>query len=123
MRPIRLFRLLLYIKADSNLNDNPVDESILDAPPGFQPRTNHVHLLVDLFQQHIYTQNFESNPERSSSSQLIKLTFPIKIFKFLQPYEFKGIIDPVEAKIWLREIEKIFEIFGVEDDKKTIFAT
>ena len=88
MRPIRLFRLLLYIEMDSNLNDNPVDDAIPDAPPGFQPRTNPVQLLVDLFQQHIYTQNFESNPERSSSSQLIKLTFPIKSFKFLPPQEF-----------------------------------
>ena len=70
------------------MNDNPVEESIPDAPPGLQPRTNPVQLLVDLFQQHIYTQNFESNPERSSSSQLIKLTFPIKSFKFLPPQEF-----------------------------------
>ena len=32
-----------------------------------------------------------------------------------------GTIDPVEAKIWLREIRKTFEIVGGEEDKKTIF--
>ena len=91
MRPIRLFRLLLYIEMDSNLNDNPVDDAIPDAPPGFQPRTNPVQLIVDLFQQNIYTQNFESNPERISSSQLIKLTFPIKSFNFCNPNSLKGL--------------------------------
>ncbi|XP_074355418.1 uncharacterized protein LOC141695076 [Apium graveolens] len=28
----------------------------------------------------------------------------------------------MEARIWLREIEKTFKIVGVEEDKKTIFA-
>ena len=31
-----------------------------------------------------------------------------------------GTVDPVEAKIWLREIKKTFEIVGAEEDKKTI---
>ena len=33
----------------------------------------------------------------------------------------KGSVDPVEAKIRLREIKKTFEIFGVKEDKRTIF--
>ena len=33
----------------------------------------------------------------------------------------KGTVNPVETKIWIKEIKKIFEIFGVEDNKKTIF--
>ena len=39
----------------------------------------------------------------------------------MQPPEFKGTVDPIKAKIWLREIEKTFEIVGVEENKKTIF--
>nr|XP_017245279.1 PREDICTED: uncharacterized protein LOC108216926 [Daucus carota subsp. sativus] len=70
-----------------NQNDEPVDEQIPDVPPGFQPQTNHVQMLVNLLQQ-----------------------------------EFKGTVNPVEAKIWLTEIEKTFEIVGVEENKKTIFA-
>ena len=31
-----------------------------------------------------------------------------------------GTVDLVEAKIWLREIKKTFEIVGAEEDKKTI---
>ena len=46
-----------------------------------------------------------------------------KSFKSLNPPEFKGTTDPVEARAWLKEIEKTFEIVGVEEDKKTIFAT
>jgi len=33
----------------------------------------------------------------------------------------KGTIDPVEAKMWPREIKKTSEIVGVEEDKTTIF--
>lgn len=45
-----------------------------------------------------------------------------KAFKSLQPPEFKGTADPVEARAWLKEMEKSFEIIDVEDEKKTIFA-
>ena len=33
----------------------------------------------------------------------------------------KGTVDSVEAKIWLREIKKTFEVVGVGEGKKTIF--
>ena len=64
---------------------------------------------------------FKTILKRSSLSQLAKPTFPFKSLKFLQPPKFKGTIDPYEAKIWLREIEKNFEIIGAEEDKKVIF--
>ena len=83
-------------------------------------RPNNVQLLVDLLQQHT---NFQNNFESSYSSQLTKPTFSFKSFKSLQPPEFKGTVDSVKAKIWLREIEKTFEIVGVKEDKKTIFDT
>ncbi|XP_063946164.1 uncharacterized protein LOC108194850 [Daucus carota subsp. sativus] len=101
----------------SNPNDNPVDEPTPEVPPGFQPQPNPVQMFVDFLQQ-----NLQANPERNSSSQLTKPTISFKSFKSLQPPEFKGTVDPVEAKIWLREIEKTFEIVGVEEEKKTIFA-
>ncbi|XP_074355258.1 uncharacterized protein LOC141693960 [Apium graveolens] len=49
-------------------------------------------------------------------------TVTFKSFKSLNPPEFKGTTDPVEARVWLREIEKTFEIVDVKEEKKTIFA-
>lgn len=46
-----------------------------------------------------------------------------KAFKSIQPPEFKGFGEPVEARSWLKEMEKSFKIIGVEEGQKTIFAT
>ncbi|KAL8120606.1 hypothetical protein AgCh_017684 [Apium graveolens] len=45
-----------------------------------------------------------------------------KSFKSLNPPEFHGTSEPIAARVWLREVEKTFEIVGVENDKKTLFA-
>ena len=37
--------------------------------------------------------------------------------------EFKGTSDPVEAKTWLKEVEKTFELVSVGDDQKTAYAS
>ncbi|XP_074342555.1 uncharacterized protein LOC141680153 [Apium graveolens] len=47
----------------------------------------------------------------------------IRVFKSLKPPEFPGSADPVEARVWLKEIEKYFGILGVEERHKTIFAS
>ncbi|XP_074336685.1 uncharacterized protein LOC141673855 [Apium graveolens] len=41
----------------------------------------------------------------------------------VNPPEFKGSADPVEANAWLKEIEKAFELVGVRDEQKTKFAS
>lgn len=46
-----------------------------------------------------------------------------KAFKSIQPPEFKGFGEPVEARSWLKEMEKSFKIIGVEEGQKTVFAT
>ncbi|KAL8147195.1 hypothetical protein AgCh_004789 [Apium graveolens] len=46
-----------------------------------------------------------------------------RAFKSLKPPEFLGSADPVEAWAWLKEIEKSFEILGVEERHKTIFTS
>ena len=46
-----------------------------------------------------------------------------KAFQSLRPPEFKGTADPVEARAWLKEMEKSFEILQIADDQKTVFAT
>ena len=45
-----------------------------------------------------------------------------KAFKALKPPEFQGTADPVEARTWLNEMEKSFEIMGTGDAQKTVFA-
>ena len=46
-----------------------------------------------------------------------------KAFKSLKPPEFQGTAYPVEARAWLKEMEKTFEIMGTEEAQKTTFAT
>ncbi|XP_074324040.1 uncharacterized protein LOC141660963 [Apium graveolens] len=46
-----------------------------------------------------------------------------RVFKSLKPPESLGFADPVEARAWLKEIENSFEILGVEERHKTIFAS
>lgn len=75
-------------------NDEPVDEQIPDVPPGFQPQTNPVQMLVNLLQQ-----GFQANPGSSSSSQNFKPSIAFKSFKALQPPEFKGTVNPVERRL------------------------
>ena len=75
-------------------------------------------MLLAFLQQHV--QNPPPEP-RGPPERPIQSTMTFKSFKSLNPQEFKGTTDPVEARVWLREIEKTFEIVGVEDNKKTIF--
>ena len=44
-------------------------------------------------------------------------------FQSIRPPEFKGTTDLVEARAWLKEMEKSFEILRVAEEQKTIFAT
>ncbi|XP_074355847.1 uncharacterized protein LOC141695507 [Apium graveolens] len=52
-----------------------------------------------------------------------KAATAFRAFKSLKPQEFLGSSDPVEARAWLKEIDKSFEILGVEERYKTIFAS
>ena len=75
----------------SNPNNNSTDEPTPDVPPGFEP--NPVQLLVNLLQQ-----NLQANSDKGSSSQLTKHAVSFKSFKSLQPPEFKGTTNPIEAR-------------------------
>ena len=90
---------------ESHLNDNPIDESILDASLGFKSIPDSVQLLDNT--PRIFKTILKDVFESTYQTYLFIQTF--QIF-FLIPLEFKGTIDPVEAKIWLKEMEKTFEI-------------
>ena len=46
-----------------------------------------------------------------------------KSFQAVKPPEFKGSADPIEARAWLKEIEKAFALVKVGEDQKTEFAS
>ncbi|XP_063944973.1 uncharacterized protein LOC135151190 isoform X1 [Daucus carota subsp. sativus] len=46
-----------------------------------------------------------------------------KSFQAVHPPEFKGTADPIEAKAWIKEIEKAFALVKVGEDQKTEFAS
>ena len=46
-----------------------------------------------------------------------------KTFQAVNPPEFQGSVDPVEAKTWLKEIEKAFALGRVGEGQKTEYAS
>ncbi|XP_063938038.1 uncharacterized protein LOC135147914 [Daucus carota subsp. sativus] len=46
-----------------------------------------------------------------------------KAFQSVHPPEFRGSADPAEARTWLKEIEKAFELVKVGEEQKTVFAS
>ena len=46
-----------------------------------------------------------------------------KAFQSVHPPEFKGTVNPIEARAWLKEIEKAFTLVRVGEDQKTNFAS
>ncbi|XP_017227835.1 uncharacterized protein LOC108203426 [Daucus carota subsp. sativus] len=92
-----------------------------DNPEG-EPRRNDndpAAILLEFLRQH--TQNPPCEP-RAPPKRQPNPTVTFKSFKTLNLPEFNGTTDPVEARVWLKEIENYFEIVGVEEEKKTIFV-
>ena len=46
-----------------------------------------------------------------------------KTFQAVKPPEFRGTQDPVEARSWLKEMEKAFTLAVVTDEKKVEYAS
>ena len=53
-----------------------------------------------------------SNPQRT-----------LEQFQKLNPPIFKGEADPLQAKVWLRQIEKILKVMKCSEDQKVLFST
>ncbi|XP_074323496.1 uncharacterized protein LOC141660410 [Apium graveolens] len=87
-----------------------------NAPPD---PNNSIVRLEELLNQHRQNQPPVAGAPPARQAQNVA-TF--KSFKSLNPPEFHGTSYPIAARVWLREIKKTFEIVGVENDKKTLFA-
>ncbi|WOH00701.1 hypothetical protein DCAR_0520075 [Daucus carota subsp. sativus] len=55
--------------------------------------------------------------------QPIEPVVTFKMFQSMHPPEFKGTADPIEARNWLKEIEKAFELVRVGNEQKTGFVS
>lgn len=83
------------------------------APPDVNQSEN------TLAQNQNQDRNQDQDPNQNEANNDLIM---IESFMSLDPPEFKGTTDPIKARAWLREMEKTFEIVGVEENKKTIFA-
>ncbi|KAL8155364.1 hypothetical protein AgCh_000664 [Apium graveolens] len=92
-----------------------IEEEAEDTHQGGNPVNEFMELLrANLNQQPI-------PPQPPTAQQTAATVF--RAFKSLKPPEFLGFADPVEARAWLKEIGKSFEILGVEERHKTIFTS
>ena len=88
---------------------------------GQQPE-NPFNMFMEFLRQHmnfVPKQNRNQNPELPYNS----MASSFKAFQSLRPPEFKGTANPVEARVWLKEMEKSFEILQITEEQKTVFAT
>ena len=97
-------------KASSNTSQNWDTQD----PPPMDPT---VAQLIQLLQQQtvVLTQQQQRSP-----APIVAI---FKSFQDVHPPEFKGTADPIEAKAWLKEIEKAFQLVNVSEDKKTEYAS
>ena len=82
---------------------------------GENPEGNPMDQFMHLIRQ---TLNRHPNPQRPDKSS----AKAFRAFKSLKPPEFHGTTDPVEARAWLKEMEKSFEILSITENQKTVFS-
>ncbi|KAK1369627.1 hypothetical protein POM88_035719 [Heracleum sosnowskyi] len=76
--------------------------------------------------QHQLLQQQQQHQQQQHQQQQHQKVLPVvtfKSFQAAQPPEFKGSADPVEAKAWLKEMEKAFTLKEVTGEKKTEYAS
>ncbi|KAL8093144.1 hypothetical protein AgCh_035145 [Apium graveolens] len=59
----------------------------------------------------------------ASAATIANQGVSFKSFQAVKPPEFKGEVDPVAARIWLKEMEKAFALTEVSEDLKTDYAS
>ncbi|KAK1374824.1 hypothetical protein POM88_031017 [Heracleum sosnowskyi] len=75
--------------------------------------------LLEQQQQHQHHQHQQHQQHHQQAAPAVMF----KSFQAAKPPEFKGSTDPVEAKAWLKEMEKAFALIEVAEDKKTEYAS
>ena len=106
---------------NSNNQDNPqnpmghVDPIVAQLLQTLAQQTTTLAQQQHQIQQQLLQQQQQQHPQ----------VLPVAMFKTFQavkPPEFKGSSDPVEARTWLKEMEKAFTLTEVVEGKKTEYA-
>ncbi|KAL8119402.1 hypothetical protein AgCh_016792 [Apium graveolens] len=77
--------------------------------------------LIQQQQQQIQQQQLQIQQQHEMRGANQGVSF--KSFQAVKPPEFKGEVDPVAARIWLKEMEKAFALTKVSEDLKTDYAS
>ena len=110
------------IQVNNPMENHDEDQDVQGQNPVENGPDNPFNVFMEYLRQNINPvpeQNRYQNPEPPRNT----VASSFKAFQSIRPPEFKGTVDPVEAKAWLKEMEKSFEILGVAEEQKTIFAT
>ncbi|KAK1393845.1 hypothetical protein POM88_012901 [Heracleum sosnowskyi] len=82
--------------------------------------------LLQQQQQQQEQQQQQQHQQHQHHQQPHQKVVPVVTFESFQaakPPEFKGSVDPVEANVWLKEMEKAFTLIEVTGEKKTEYAS
>ena len=93
------------------------DEDTEVEQQGENPDEDPMRQFMDLLRQ-----NLERHPNPPPQGTNNSVANSFKAFKSLKPPEFHGSADPVEARAWLKEMEKSFEILSIAEAQKTVFV-
>ena len=81
--------------------------------------------ILDLLRQQTanLTQQQQQFQQQQQKPQPVVQEVTFKYFQAVNPPEFKGTADLVEGQAWLKEIQKAFDLVGVEENQKCKFAS
>ncbi|XP_074323502.1 uncharacterized protein LOC141660418 [Apium graveolens] len=97
-------------------DDEDYEESEDEDTQGMEMPVNPMEQFVELLRQNLQQQRPPQQPQQAMDNVF-------KSFKSVKPPELHGVADPVQARAWLKEVEKTFERIGTEEAHKTNFAT
>ena len=110
------------IQGNNQMENHDEDQDVQGQNPVENGPENPFNVFMDYIRQNINPvpeKNRYQDPEPPHN--VVASSF--KAFQSIRPPEFKGTADPVEARAWLKEMEKSFGILDVAEEQKTVFAT
>ncbi|KAL8108735.1 hypothetical protein AgCh_024996 [Apium graveolens] len=103
-----------WASENEETNNNNQDNTNQNANPG--PIDPAVAQILQILTQQ--TVHLTQQQQRRNNPQV---TF--KTFQAVNPPEFKGSLDPIEANVWLKEIEKSFALVKVKQEQKVEYGS
>ncbi|KAL8109483.1 hypothetical protein AgCh_025542 [Apium graveolens] len=86
-------------------------------------RDQSPEFAAELDQEMPPKRNSQPNNGSAGDPSVSDMDVSFKPFQAVKPPEFKGEVDPVAARIWLKEMEKAFALTKVSENLKTDYAS